>query len=475
MTKRGSTDDVDFLRMAMDGEVVALCWVAAKLSVVVGFADGWVRFYSYDSAKKVLSDVVNEVQLTTTVPTNIVAEGAFVIVWGSTTNLYVFDAYGGDMVTGMPLEGVPSLVCLLASLVVVAIGCDLWTGDLQEGTMAKTDQKLHKAEIVGLARIKSLECIVSVDVRGILEIWRLDNKPVAKSWTTKGETDLLTVVKAKRKPESLLAADKFVFVVCDTTVFAFDAVSGKLIHEGPRQAAMTCNANTVLAASENDIKVFSLPLYNLRETIDSPELMLLAASSTAFPFGGAASNEVFVFDYGINKDSDKKRPREQLVGAADIANVDKVTIHTDKGDIKVKLFRKIVPTTVQNFLLLVARKYYTSMIFHRVVKGFMVQTGDPTGTGTGGESAWGAPFDDEFSPLLTHLKPYMLSMANAGPNTNASQFFITTKPAPHLDNKHTVFGEVIAGQDVVHAIERVKTKKERPNTQVALLLITLDK
>ena len=104
----------------------------------------------------------------------------------------------------------------------------------------------------------------------------------------------------------------------------------------------------------------------------------------------------------------------------------------------------------------------------------MIQTGDPLGDGTGGESIWGKEFEDEFTPALDHSKPYMVSMANAGPGTNASQFFITTEKAPWLDGKHTIFGRVTKGVETVHAIENVKVYKERPVDDVKIVDITVD-
>lgn len=106
--------------------------------------------------------------------------------------------------------------------------------------------------------------------------------------------------------------------------------------------------------------------------------------------------------------------------------------------------------TVENFVGLAKKEYYTNMIFHRVIKGFMIQTGDPVGDGTGGESLWGegAFFKDEFHPKLKHDRPFMLAMANAGKDTNGSQFYITMGPCPWLDGKHTVFGKVVKGMDV---------------------------
>lgn len=125
------------------------------------------------------------------------------------------------------------------------------------------------------------------------------------------------------------------------------------------------------------------------------------------------------------------------------------TFKTDKGDIKVELFAAKVPTTVNNFVFLAKEGYYDDTIFHRVIKDFMVQGGDPTATGRGGP---GYSFRDEFDPTLKHDKPGILSMANAGPNTNGSQFFLTHVPTPWLDGKHAVFGEIVEGLDVLMAI-----------------------
>ncbi len=129
----------------------------------------------------------------------------------------------------------------------------------------------------------------------------------------------------------------------------------------------------------------------------------------------------------------------------------KVRIKTNKGEIVAKLFADKVPMTVANFVNLVNRGYYDGIKFHRVVDNFMIQTGDPTGTGRGGP---GYRFDDEFDKSLTHKGPGILSMANAGAGTNGSQFFITHVKTPWLDGKHSVFGEVIFGQDVVNSIDQ---------------------
>ena len=125
------------------------------------------------------------------------------------------------------------------------------------------------------------------------------------------------------------------------------------------------------------------------------------------------------------------------------------TFHTDKGTIRAELFADKAPRTVNNFVFLARQGFYDGTIFHRVISDFMAQGGDPTGSGLGGP---GYQFQDEFHPSLKHDKPGILSMANAGPNTNGSQFFITHVPTPWLDNKHAIFGQVVDGMDVLLSI-----------------------
>ncbi|KTG38285.1 hypothetical protein cypCar_00018863 [Cyprinus carpio] len=135
----------------------------------------------------------------------------------------------------------------------------------------------------------------------------------------------------------------------------------------------------------------------------------------------------------------------------------------------------ICPKTVENFCVHSRNGYYNSHIFHRVIKGFMIQTGDPTGTGMGGESIWGGEFEDEFHATLRHDRPYTLSMANAGPGTNGSQFFITVVPTPWLDNKHTVFGRTTKGMEVVQRISNLKVnpKTDKPYEDISIINITI--
>ena len=127
-------------------------------------------------------------------------------------------------------------------------------------------------------------------------------------------------------------------------------------------------------------------------------------------------------------------------------------LKTNHGDIKLRFYTSQAPKTVANFKGLAAKDYYDGVTFHRVIKNFMIQGGDPTATGRGGQSLWGGKFEDEISSNLQFSRPGILAMANAGPNTNGSQFFITQVATPHLNGKHTIFGEVAEGMEVVNAI-----------------------
>ncbi|KAB5595911.1 Peptidyl-prolyl cis-trans isomerase, cyclophilin-type protein [Ceratobasidium theobromae] len=150
-------------------------------------------------------------------------------------------------------------------------------------------------------------------------------------------------------------------------------------------------------------------------------------------------------------------------------------IHTTMGDIHCRLFPEHAPKAVENFIGHAKSGYFEGVIFHRVIKKFMIQTGDPLGDGTGGTSIWGREFEDEFSTAVKHDRPYTLSMANAGPNTNGSQFFITTVVTPWLDNKHTVFGRVVHGLEVVHAIENVKVNKgDKPYEDIKIINVDVE-
>ena len=147
-------------------------------------------------------------------------------------------------------------------------------------------------------------------------------------------------------------------------------------------------------------------------------------------------------------------------------------LHTNYGDIHIRLFPDKAPKAVENFVTHSRNGYYNNTIFHRIIRKFMIQGGDPLGDGTGGESIWGKEFEDEFSDLK-HDRPYTVSMANAGPGTNGSQFFITTEKTPWLDNKHTIFGRAYQGLDVIHQMENAKVRKEKPEEDIKIVNISI--
>ncbi|GAB7341682.1 hypothetical protein MBLNU457_g0027t1 [Dothideomycetes sp. NU457] len=147
-----------------------------------------------------------------------------------------------------------------------------------------------------------------------------------------------------------------------------------------------------------------------------------------------------------------------------------VLMETNYGNITIALYSEKTPRTCQNFAGLADAGKYNGVIFHRIIPGFMLQGGDPTGTGRGGESIWGGKFEDEFDSSLKHTGPGVLSMANSGPGTNGSQFFICLAATPHLNGKHTVFGQVVQGMDVVEKIGSVRTGPgDRPIEDVVIL------
>ncbi len=149
-----------------------------------------------------------------------------------------------------------------------------------------------------------------------------------------------------------------------------------------------------------------------------------------------------------------------------------VTIQTNHGTITAEMFSDVAPKTAGNFIELAKKGFYDGVIFHRVIDGFMIQGGDPTGTGTGGP---GYTIPDEFAPGLKHDGEGLFSMANAGPNTGGSQFFITLVPTPWLDGKHAIFGKVTEGMDVVKAIGKTETGRgDRPVEDVVMEKVTVN-
>ncbi|KAF8133869.1 hypothetical protein EV363DRAFT_1430397 [Boletus edulis] len=220
-------------------------------------------------------------------------------------------------------------------------------------------------------------------------------------------------------------------------------------------------------------------------------LTTLAMLASANPYPSQQSHAIYLFTRSEPEDSklnerdvfnEKPTREEQSIatatavgkgGPSPLAN--SAVIHTSMGDIHLRLFPNQSPKAVENFVGHARSGYFEGVIFHRVIAKFMIQTGDPLGDGTGGTSIWGGEFEDEFSDELKHDRPYTVSMANAGPNTNGSQFFITTTATPWLDKKHTIFGRVFSGLEVIHAIENVKINKvDKPFEDIKIVNVDVD-
>lgn len=232
-----------------------------------------------------------------------------------------------------------------------------------------------------------------------------------------------------------------------------------------RQAALTV-----------DMKLSDNP--GLQETEGDPTLFCTALKKNRFYMFTRRSPDDTNSKEGDRDVFNEKPSKEEVLAAMQVAEKrvsEKAIIHTTIGDIHVKLFMNECPKTVENFCVHSRNGYYNGHIFHRVIKGFMIQTGDPLGSGTGGESIWGGEFEDEFHPSLSHDRPYTVSMANAGPNSNGSQFFMTVVPTPWLDNKHTVFGRVTKGMEVVQNISLAKThpKTDKPYDDISIVNVSV--
>ena len=200
-------------------------------------------------------------------------------------------------------------------------------------------------------------------------------------------------------------------------------------------------------------------------------LILVALALTAFVLAACSGSEPPTPTASV--------PNTQTVGevaitqyssppamSIDAAKSYTATLKTNHGEITIELFAFDAPVTVNSFVFLAREKFYDGVIFHRVIDGFMIQGGDPTGTGTGGP---GYRFQDEIVPSITFAEPGLLAMANSGPGTNGSQFFITVTPTPHLNGNHTIFGKVTDGYDVVETISKVNTgPRDKPADPVVI-------
>ena len=182
---------------------------------------------------------------------------------------------------------------------------------------------------------------------------------------------------------------------------------------------------------------------------------------------------LFVSCATMEQNSTTGNNENKSISKAEEKKMTKATIKTNMGEIVIELFADKAPKTVENFVTLAEKGFYDGVIFHRVIPQFMIQGGDPTGTGRGGP---GYTFADEFEPTLKHTEAGMLSMANSGPNTNGSQFFITVAATPWLDGKHAIFGKVIEGLDLVIKMSEAATLPgDRPKNKIIMEKVTITK
>ncbi|KAM7275776.1 hypothetical protein ACFE04_017642 [Oxalis oulophora] len=316
------------------------------------------------------------------------------------------------------------------------------------------------------------DVVISADANGIIEYWSpttLQFPENEVNFKFKSDTNLFEIAKCKTTVSSIeVSPDGKQFSVTspDRRIRVFWFKTGKLRRVYDETLQVESNDRFLRIAlyqgDRSSKKVRKIPtaaanVNESKEPLTDPTLLccafkkhriyLFSQREPEEPEDATKGRDVF----------NEKPPADELLAVSELGKTamtslpDNVILHTTMGDIHMKLYPEECPRTVENFTTHCRNGYYDNLIFHRVIKGFMVQTGDPVGDGTGGLSIWGGEFEDEFHKSLRHDRPFTVSMANAGPNTNGSQFFITTVATPWLDNKHTVFGRVMKGMDVVQS------------------------
>ncbi|KAF7628381.1 hypothetical protein AFLA_003740 [Aspergillus flavus NRRL3357] len=398
-----------------------------------------------------------------------------------------------------------------------------------------TLKTIHRNPVAAIAFNDAYDCVISADESGMIEYWRAGDSSFEKPdnvFELKSSTNLFEFKKSKSTPTSLTispSGEQFAaFSFPDRQVRVFDFSTGKLYRKYDESlSTITDMQQAGTAIHQLDELEFGRRLAVERELenpITQPKINVIFDESGHFILYGSLYGTKCINTYtnrvvrvygkdepfrSLNLAMYQGQPQKKGVVAVSMAASsnpllqeseerdpilnEKPTqtttgreaaekksnelgtsaiLHTTMGDIHLRLFPSAAPKAVENFVTHARNGYYNNTIFHRVIRKFMIQGGDPLGDGTGGESIWGGEFEDEFSSLK-HDKPYTLSMANAGPNTNGSQFFITTEKTPWLDNKHTVFGRAVQGLDVVHKIENTKTFKEKPEQDIKIVSITV--
>ncbi|KAK1050129.1 Peptidyl-prolyl cis-trans isomerase cyp15 [Friedmanniomyces endolithicus] len=398
---------------------------------------------------------------------------------GVDNTIKIFDVVNFDLLAVLQLESTPKAVCYVhghgSSYPVLAVSSEtsgdiaIYDGRGENQQPIQTIAALHRKPVHLMAYNDAYDCVVSVDESGMIEYWRPSggyDKP-DNVFDMKSSTSLFEFKKAKSVPSSLTISPTYrqfaTFSFPDRKVRVFDFASGKL--DRTYDESITIQ----MAASDN-------PLLAESEARDAMLVTTGASKSRFYMFTN--TTQISKSDRDIHNEKPKTlnlHPKASAEAASRNSRMaTTATLHTTLGDIHLRLYPQHAPKAVENFTIHVREGYYNNLIFHRVIRKFMIQTGDPLGDGTGGESIWGKEFEDEFTPELRHDRPYVLSMANAGPKTNASQFFITTGEAAWLDGKHTIFGRCVRGMEVVHAIENVRVWKEKPVEDVKIVDVSVE-
>lgn len=573
--------------------------------------DGHVKFWhkTVENIEFVKDFIVSELPIT---HLSCSYDGKWAIALSGNT-ISVFDVINFDLVNCILLDFESKMACLFYSLVekqwLVAVAKEKQIliyklEDTNEIAKPIHTLNLHLSNITCLESNYHYNCIISTDIKGMIEIWDVNTfkfpevltshdgtKTNKQLYKFKSSTDLYEFAKKKTYVRSIAFSslgDKFVTESKDRFIRVFDFFTGKLLNYfdetleeanriqqdkslnnsifhledfdfgkrlsvekaiendpySPKSNALfdktgqiiiypslwgikfidlqTNKIVRLIGKAENTERFLSIsifqgvvdvarvhlaniekkralnpndPLLPRRSTNISGEALLNSMNNDPMIFAAAYSRERFYIfsrrepgelsseNPTLSRDIFNERPKQdEIVSSIRIKKLQNIEtigiIHTSKGDIHFKLFPLHAPKAVENFVQHSKSGYYNGCIFHRVIKDFMIQTGDPTGTGSGGESIWGTEFEDEFSNELNFDKPFQIAMANAGRDSNGSQFFITVQPTMWLNGKHTIFGEVTKGFDTVHIIENsvvheVGIMQHKPIDEIKIVSISI--
>ncbi|CAG7834170.1 unnamed protein product [Allacma fusca] len=516
-------------RSYMHRDIVTHVAVTKTEFVITASADGHIKFWKkqeegIEFVKHFRSHLGNIQAIT------INSTGTLLCSVSSDKSLKVFDVVNFDMINMMTLAYVPQTCewvhCSGDPIPALAIAEEnsnkIYIYDGQGSSEPiKILERMHRSPVTIIKYNPVFEAVISVDVKGMIQYWTgpktdLTISPngvnfagltsdrrvcVFKFGTGKlirvFDENLSNILELQQKKQLIpsmefgrrmaVERDLEKSEMLKMSNLTFDESSNFLLYPtviGVKIVNIVTNRMVRLIAKPENLRILQIAVFQGKsrkttaavtaelEAADNPTLDNVQSDPTLF-CTAYKKNRFYMF---TTRDADDPKNTGQRM-------YETAVIHTTKGDIHVKFFGKECPKSVENFCVHAKNGYFNGHIFHRVIKQFMIQTGDPTGIGTGGESIWGGEFEDEFNPALKHDRPYTLSMANAGPNTNGSQFFITLVPTffitlvptPWLDNKHTVFGRVTRGMESVQHISMVKTnpKTDKPYDDVSIINVSL--